>query len=207
MYLNLDINYIFDYLKIKDKFQKWPKIDKNENKKYVDLMTITPREVNDRFNLFNKPYNTYCKENYLDFNYIVDKILQMSLPYSESKAQDLKYEEISILDQQIKKGNKIEDMPIPYRGLQPSFPSFPANTLTATNTGNDLIKMELNPNNFNMIQQPNFFKRLESIDNFKQNPSYFLNFQDSSKDLFNSNYDDLFRASSAINLNKQPSLR
>jgi len=137
-------------------------------------MIITPRDVNERFNLFNKPYNTYCKENYMDYNYIVDKILQMSLPYSESKAQDLKYEEMSILDQQIKKEIRHEDMPIP-RGLQSSFLSFTHNTPTIPPTGNDLKKSEFAPNSQNIIKQPSFLKKYESND-FKQNTSVFLIF-------------------------------
>jgi hypothetical protein len=51
------------------------------------MMTITPREVNDRFRLLNMPFNSYCKQNFIDFNFVVDQILQMSLPYSEGNKQ------------------------------------------------------------------------------------------------------------------------
>lgn len=72
----------------------------NCKKDYNSSMMISPRELNERFNLLNKPFNTYCKTNYIDYNFVVDQILQMSLPYSEAKqggaSQD--YNKITLSD-------------------------------------------------------------------------------------------------------------
>jgi hypothetical protein len=47
------------------------------------MMNITPREVNERYRLLSKPFSSYCKNNFIDHNFVVDQILQLSLPYSE----------------------------------------------------------------------------------------------------------------------------
>lgn len=86
MYLNTNYGYIIEHLskkmKIEERFNTWL----NKRKDYSYTMTIAPRELNERFKLLSKPVNTYCKQNYIDHNFIVDQILQMSLPYSEQKA-------------------------------------------------------------------------------------------------------------------------
>jgi hypothetical protein len=86
MYLNSNYNYIIEYLSkkkknIEDQFNNWLSIKKD----YYNLMTITPRELNERYKQLSKSFNSYCKINYIDYNFIVDQILQMSLPYSEGK--------------------------------------------------------------------------------------------------------------------------
>lgn len=69
-----------------EQFEKWElaqkdKLSLNERKyKY--------NQVYSRFCILKKPYNIYCKTNYIDYNSVVDKILRMSLPYSENKPRD-----------------------------------------------------------------------------------------------------------------------
>ena len=46
-------------------------------------------EINERFKEFNKPYSIFCKSNYLDYNLIIDRILTMSIPYSENKNENI----------------------------------------------------------------------------------------------------------------------
>jgi hypothetical protein len=86
MYLNANYGYIIEHLskkmKIEDRFNAWLTIKKD----YYNSMTIAPRELNERYKLLSKPFDTYCKQNYIDYNFIVDQILQMSLPYSEGKS-------------------------------------------------------------------------------------------------------------------------
>lgn len=89
MYLNSNYNFIIDYLakkikNIEDRFNSWL----SGKKDYYTMMTISPRELNDRYKLLGRPLNTYCKQNYIDFNFVVDQILQMSLPYSEGTKGD-----------------------------------------------------------------------------------------------------------------------
>jgi hypothetical protein len=86
MYLNANYGYIIEHLskkmKIEERFNAWLTIKKD----YYNSMTIAPRELNERYKLLSKPFDTYCKQNYIDYNFIVDQILQMSLPYSEGKS-------------------------------------------------------------------------------------------------------------------------
>jgi hypothetical protein len=55
------------------------------HKKDYNEMNITPRELNFTFELLSKSSNPYCKNNFIDYNFMVDKILEMSQPYSETK--------------------------------------------------------------------------------------------------------------------------
>ena len=59
-------------------------------KEYYEKITFNFQysEVYSRFSLLKQPYNIYCKTNYIDYNNVVDKILRMSLPYSESNKED-----------------------------------------------------------------------------------------------------------------------
>lgn len=87
-YLNEDIDEIENYLskaypEITNKFNLWIK---NQSDFRGGIM-ITPRKVNQRYNELHKPYNTFCKNNYIDYNESVDRILQMSLPYNEGGKQ------------------------------------------------------------------------------------------------------------------------
>ena len=68
-YQNFEINY-----------EKWIKI---MDKKINDKLCFSYREINKRFREYNTPFNEYCGENYIDYNYIVDRILTMSLPYAD----------------------------------------------------------------------------------------------------------------------------
>ena len=82
-YLNADIDIIEmhlynNYENIDDKFSNWIKSQKNKKN-----ITITPRMVNERNNLLKKPYNCYCRNNYIDYDDAVDKILNLSLSYNE----------------------------------------------------------------------------------------------------------------------------
>ena len=82
-YLNADIDiietHLYDiYENIDDKFSNWIKSQKNKKN-----ITITPRMVNERNNLLKKPFNCYCRNNYIDYDDAVDKILHLSLSYNE----------------------------------------------------------------------------------------------------------------------------
>jgi hypothetical protein len=57
---------------------------KIEKEKY-DVLFVGLPELNRRYLLLNAPFNTTCKNNFMDYNYCVDQILSMSLPYSENK--------------------------------------------------------------------------------------------------------------------------
>lgn len=67
---------------INDRFNTWL----SHKKDYESILKIHPRDLNQRFYLLKRPFNSHCKVNYVDYNCIVDQILQMSLPYCESKS-------------------------------------------------------------------------------------------------------------------------
>ena len=83
-FLNKDTDIIENHLDknyedLYDKFNNWIN-SQNDFKKNI---SFNPIIVNERNNLLKKPFNCYCRNNYIDYNDAVDKILQLSLPYNE----------------------------------------------------------------------------------------------------------------------------
>ena len=70
-YENFQINY-----------EKWYKLIE---KKFKEGLYFHHKVINKRFREYNQPFNEYCRDNYIDYNYIVDRILTMSLPYVDVK--------------------------------------------------------------------------------------------------------------------------
>ena len=59
----------------------------NTWKKEIEDKTklLTLKEINCKFKMLKRNFNTYCKFNFIDYNNIVDKILTMSLPYNNQR--------------------------------------------------------------------------------------------------------------------------
>ena len=74
------------YQGFEDKFNKWFQSNASifNTKLYFNYM-----EINQRFKEYNISYSIYCKNNYIDYNLIIDRILTMSIPYNEGKADNL----------------------------------------------------------------------------------------------------------------------
>ena len=66
------------------KFKSW-----QDNRKEALLHKFQMFQINERYRLLNKPHNTYCKKNFIDFNGVVDKIVQLSQPYGEENQGNL----------------------------------------------------------------------------------------------------------------------
>ena len=75
------------YENFNQNFNKWLFINdqKINDKPYFNYI-----EVNKRFREYNSPFNVYCSYNYIDYNFIVDNILSMSLPYLDIKTETKK---------------------------------------------------------------------------------------------------------------------
>ena len=83
-YAHIIINALYKEIKgLEQTFDLFIKI-KMEKAKY-DILNTTIKEVNDTYELISKPFNLHCKENFIDYNFCVDQILSMSLPYSDHK--------------------------------------------------------------------------------------------------------------------------
>jgi len=84
MYLNEDYFYILEEL-IRRRNNMISLInDWLKNKKDFNMMSIPPRDLNKKFNSLSKPSNKHCKNDFIDYNNIIDYILQTSIPYNES---------------------------------------------------------------------------------------------------------------------------
>ena len=74
------------YQSFDDKFNKWFESNSSvfNNKLYFSYM-----EINQRFKEYNQSHSIYCKNNYIDYNLIIDRILTMSIPYNDAKNDNL----------------------------------------------------------------------------------------------------------------------
>ena len=71
------------YPNFNNDYEKWNKTNEKINNKLFSYI-----EINQRFKEYNAPFNIYCGDNYIDYNYIVDRILTMSLPYVDVKKEN-----------------------------------------------------------------------------------------------------------------------
>ena len=80
-----------------------------ENKKFLENFQNWERNlkrdifkvdnINEKFKELNKPYNTYCKFDFIDYNGVVDIIYRLSQPYGdENKGGKIKVKEEDIYD-------------------------------------------------------------------------------------------------------------
>ena len=143
------------YQCFEDKFNKWFQSNSSvfNNKLYFSYW-----EINQRFKEYNISYSIYCKNNYIDYNLIIDRILTMSIPYNEGKSEnlfvdkkdnsnELTYENKSIINTNSMKNfnenkNNINEI-----------------ILTTTNSNNTKINKNSNINNIhniNNVYSPNF---------------------------------------------------
>ena len=78
-----------------DKFNKWFESNSSiiNNNIYFNYA-----KINQRFKEFNKPYSIFCKNNYLDYNLIIDRILTMSIPYNESRGENASLSKKILID-------------------------------------------------------------------------------------------------------------
>ena len=166
---------IFDYIKkidnsILDKYSKWKKI---YNDKIKNHNNFTYNEVNKRFKLLKRPFNIYCKNNFIDYNNVVEKILNMSLPYNENKHKE--NEDINFIDEEKKIGNK-KTKTINFKIKKISYLNEKqlSTTSNLNNKYNENVEKKTNENiqfnNNNILKQLNNEEMLNlNINNFEKN--------------------------------------
>lgn len=76
------INIIYKEIPILEQRLKELLTNSVENKNQ-DILNFSIKEINKKYQDISKISNTYCKEDCIDFNYCVDQLLSMSLPYSD----------------------------------------------------------------------------------------------------------------------------
>lgn len=114
LYLNSNVGPLTSYLKQSDPGFEEKYTSFTATQKIIsDSLNILPREVNKKFKELTRPMNIFCRQNYVDLNYLVDEVISMSLPYSETR----KDKEKSLIDDissnsNIKKNKKSKEPPI-----------------------------------------------------------------------------------------------
>ena len=74
------------YQNFEDKFNKW---FQTNSLVFNNKLYFSYAEINQRFIEYNIPHTIYCKNNYIDYNLIIDRILNMRIPYNEGKDENL----------------------------------------------------------------------------------------------------------------------
>ena len=159
--LNDNINYIEEYLNLhyvgfSDKYNNW--INNIKDKKFE----INFKIVNEKYSELKRPYNPYCKNNFIDYNSAVDRILHMSLPYNEnSKHQENKNVNNIVIDD-CESQNKKKKFIISFKVEKPSitYSSINDNKIISNIKNN-----EINKNINNNIENKNIIKKNNNIQN------------------------------------------
>ena len=123
--------------------------------------------INFRFRLLKQPYNIYCKTNYVDYNCVVDKILKMSLPYTDTK---LKEDEYYDNDEEYngKYGDKEEEKEDENESkCKQEEHNNKQNVINTCNNTNTIIKLNTDKQNNNNIFQVN--NNVYSLQQFNNN--------------------------------------
>lgn len=198
-YLNEDIDIIENHLnknyeKLEEKFNNWVKLQKNFQK----TISVPPMVVNERNTLLKKPFNSYCKNNYIDYNDAVDKILKWSPSYNEIN---------KISKKNNKNGMGTHEVDLTY-GLDDNnpdneiFKSIPSNIqnnnviiVNPSDNNNiksktSMINLDLSPNASNNLLKedsnfglaPNYYEHLNDFKNFYKKDSLLLQKQSSNNE-------------------------
>ena len=130
----------------KDETFYFAKLAKNIEDQYYDLINeskfedivkkgITNKELNERFKELTKPINTYCRNNFINYSGIADKIVRLSQPYGiESNGNQLFNEKNINGNNDINNENNIDD-----NGINNLVPLTPYNQRTTiSNDKHDL---------------------------------------------------------------------
>ncbi len=99
---NKEMNFIIKHFHCAKSYFAW----KAKMKVDRDFKIFDYKAMNERFKLLNKPYNCYCKKNYIDYNCVVDKIIYECQPYGEEFRNQICKNELNIFNRENKQPSK-----------------------------------------------------------------------------------------------------
>lgn len=183
-------NLLINYFQIKNnKFLDFYKIIyEKEIKKKFDIKDFSIKTINKRFKEISKPINSYCKKDYIKYNVMADKIVNLSQPYGkESNGIQLYNNEYLKLN--IDKKNNFEvDLKGNYKSyeiisnvqnnnLNTNNNNFSYANISISNIEDELLKNNVNSINLwnkqnimDFNNQSNYFQNL----NYVNKPSFHL---------------------------------
>ena len=118
---NKNIDHFMNYFQMQNAFfienyTKW--------KEKINEDDYTNEEINERFTQINKPFNSYCVADYIDYNCVVDSIITLSQPYGEQNSTT-GIKEDKIIDLLKGKSEKIQKVPDTIEKMQKSLMNSP----------------------------------------------------------------------------------
>ena len=118
---NKNIDHFMNYFQMQNSFfienyTKW--------KEKINEDDYTNEEINERFTQINKPFNSYCVADYIDYNCVVDSIITLSQPYGEQNSTS-GIKEDKIIDLLKGKSEKIQKVPDTIEKMQKSLMNSP----------------------------------------------------------------------------------
>ena len=146
------------YQSFDDKFNEWL-----ESNAYIfnNKLFFSYKEINERFQEYNQSNSIYCKNNYIDYNLVIDRILTMSVPYNDDKNNNL-FESKNMNE----KNNNIENM---FNGFNNSI----------NNLKGEQNKININQNNLTNNNNLNNYISTYQIESYlnEKNNNNNLNYQ------------------------------
>ena len=124
--------------------------------KFYEIINLNT--FNERYKILNRPVNTFCRKNFIDYNGVVDKIVKLSQPYGDkSNGNKIKINEeweinpSSNQDNKIKQDNEANIIKNSSNLVSNNFDPF------YFNFSNNLINKNVSNNlNLNINMQPSF---------------------------------------------------
>ena len=118
---NKNIDHFMNYFQMQNSFfienyTKW--------KEKINEDDYTNEEINERVTQINKPFNSYCVADYIDYNCVVDSIITLSQPYGEQNSTT-GIKEDKIIDLLKGKSEKIQKVPDTIEKMQKSLMNSP----------------------------------------------------------------------------------
>ena len=118
---NKNIDHFMNYFQMQNAFfienyTKW--------KEKINEDDYTNEEINERFTQINKPFNSYCVADYIDYNCVVDSIITLSQPYGEQNSTT-GIKEDKIINLLKGKSEKIQKVPDTIEKMQKSLMNSP----------------------------------------------------------------------------------
>ena len=99
---NSESAFLLTHFKVKKRFDRWY----NQRKEIREGKIFDYKTINARFRALNKPFNCYCKKDYIDYNCVVDKIIFECQPYGKEWQREISKSEFSMFNRMYKKASR-----------------------------------------------------------------------------------------------------
>jgi len=158
-------------------------------------------EINEQIKKLNKPHNLYCKQNYIDYNGVVDKIMELSQPYKgDSREIQLKTKKLKEIDSLLESKNTKTNDAVNNSDIKNS--NFDLNFFNNSTLGKNYIGESFNKYNINDGGNYSYIKN--NINNSNKYTFFNSNINNDNNNYKLCNESSKIKYSILLNDNKKP---